>query len=449
MKINTGSKADFVERDKADNNVLFFEEHASSELASLDFASSQLELHTQTSRREGFFPNWSDRTDNPLYLVTMYKGIGDAVLVGLSFVDQIIKEDPQAFGRLDVLCNSVQAQIFEHDPRVNRIVLTNNSLFSPSEMTMWLNGIRLNAKTAALVQFLRDRRYAAVFAFMFAPGFYLRLRSTIVYPGILQLGKDLWSLSRQIDVPMSKITRRMVSNYFDNKRAMADICSTIPLYVSSEQIKNAGAIVRNIKERSNISPDAGRLMVIASDSTSVITRPPVDLLATSIAEALRKCCELIVCILQGYTDASAAQKLFEILTGEFEGRIFLMPAEPKAKLLDVAAFIDQADMFITGDTGLMHLAAATMKLRDDDNAMYCPRNTVKIIALFGGTNPSFYGYSERTIIVGKGRKEQTSFIPGIAKESYNPRGKDLFDHISPNQLTEAILRNKRTKQKCS
>jgi ADP-heptose:LPS heptosyltransferase len=439
MRINTGSIANNVDRDRAGNSASLFEKHASSELASMDFAPSQLELHTQKGRREGLLPNWRASTDNPLYLVTMYKGIGDAVLVGLSFVDQIIKEDPQAFGRIDVLCNSVQAELFEHDPRVNRIILTNNSLFSPSEMTMWLNGIKLDAKTEALIQFLRDRRYAAVFAFMFAPGFYLRLNTTIVYPNVLQLGKDFWSLSHQLDVPMRKITRRMVSNYFGNKRAMADISSTIPLYVSSEKKKNACAIVRNIKERSNISPDASRLMVIASDSTSIITRPPVDLLATSITEALRKYRELIICILQGYTDASAAQNLFEILTARFEGRIFLIPAEPKAKLLDVAAFIDQSDMFITGDTGLMHLAAATKKLRDDDNATYCPNNTVKIIALFGGTNPSYYGYSERTIIVGKGRKEQMAFIPGIAKESYNPKGKNLFDHISPQQLTEAIL----------
>ena len=378
-------------------------------------------------------------TDNPLFLVTMYKGIGDAVLVGLSFVDQIIKEEPQAFGKIDILCNSVQAEIFEHDPRVNRIILTNNSLFTPSEMTMWLNGIRLDAKTAALIHFLRDRHYAAVFAFMFAPGFYLRLHSTIVYPNLLQLGKDFLSLFRQGDVPMSKITRRMVSTFFGNKSVMADMSGDIPLYMSSEQVKNARVVVRNIKERSKVSPESSKLMVVASDTTSVITRPPVDLLATSIAEALRNCPDLIVCILQGYTDASAAQNLFEILTREFEGRIFLMPADPKAKLLDVAAFIDQSDIFITGDTGLMHLAATTKKLSDGDDATYYPNNSVKIIALFGGTNPSFYGYSKRTIIVGKGRKEQMSFIPGIAKESYNPKGKNLFDHISPHQLTEAII----------
>src|SRR5207248_4773420 len=112
------------------------------------------------------------------------------------------------------------------------------------------------------------------------------------------------------------------------------------------------------------------------------------------AEALRNCLDLIVCILQGYTDASVAQNLLEVLTGEFEGRIFLMPAEPRARLLDVVAFIDQSDMFITGDTGVMHLAVATKKLKERDNATYYPNNSVKIIVLFGGTNPSFYGYSQ-------------------------------------------------------
>src|SRR6266513_3153933 len=233
---------------------------------------------------------------NSLFLVTMYKGIGDAVLVGLSFVDQIIKEEPQAFGKIDILCNSVQAEIFEHDPRVNRIILTNNSLFSLSEMTMWLNGIRLDAKTAALIHFLRDRHYAAVFACMFAPGFYLRLHSTIVYPNLLQLGKDFLSLFRQGDVPMSKITRRMVSTFFGNKSVMADMSGDIPLYMSSEQVKNARVVVRNIKERSKVSPESSKLMVVASDTTSVITKPPINLLATSIAEALRNYPDLIVCI---------------------------------------------------------------------------------------------------------------------------------------------------------
>ena len=105
MEINTGSQADYIDRVRASNSTSFLDQHASQGRALLDFAPSQLELHTQKNGREDYFPNWSESTDNPLYFVTMYKGIGDAVLVGLDFCHQIVKEDPQALGRIDVLCN--------------------------------------------------------------------------------------------------------------------------------------------------------------------------------------------------------------------------------------------------------------------------------------------------------------------------------------------------------
>ena len=439
MKIQTGSEVDDIDQSIIESRPSLFERRTSTDFTRLCCVPSEVEQHIRSNQNRHVSPKLVERTDTPRYLVTMYKGIGDAVIVGLSLVDQIIQEDPRAFGKIDVLCNTVQAELFEHDPRINRIILTSNSLFSPSEMTMWLNGITLDTNTASLVHFLRERRYEAVFAFMFAPGFYLRLHSTIVYPNLLQLGKDFWSLSRQVDVPMSKIARRIVSNYFGKKRELAGMSDEIPLYISSEPVKNAKLSVNTIKERSKVSLEAGKLLVVATDSTSAVTRPPVHLLAASIAEALRKRHELIVCILQGYTDASAAQKLFEILTPEFQGRIFLIPAEPRSKLLDVAAFIDQSDVFITGDTGLMHIAAATKKCGEGNDTEFYSGNSVKIIVLFGGTNPGFYGYCDRTIIIGKGRKEQMAFIPGIAKESYNPKGQNLFDHISPHHITEAIL----------
>lgn len=56
-----------------------------------------------------------------------------------------------------------------------------------------------------------------------------------------------------------------------------------------------------------------------------------------------------------------------------------------------------------------------------------------------GTTLSFYGLSKRTIILGKGRREQAAFIPDIVKESYGPKGKNLFDLISPQLLTQAMV----------
>ena len=56
MKINTGSQADYIDQDRAGNSTSFLEEHASSELACLDFAPSQLEI-TYTNKSKGrLFP---------------------------------------------------------------------------------------------------------------------------------------------------------------------------------------------------------------------------------------------------------------------------------------------------------------------------------------------------------------------------------------------------------
>ncbi len=385
------------------------------------------------------------KTDTPRYLVTMYKGIGDAVMAGLSAVDQLVRHDPQAYGTIDVLCTSIQAEIFEHDPRINRIILADKSLFSSPEVTMWLEGINLDSKTAELVRFLRKRGYAAVFPGMFTPGLYFRLRTPVMNPNLFKLGKDFLALRNQEDRPLSSLARDMVDRHFRKMRKnpgnslRPESYESIPLYISSEEVRNAIAVVRNMKESSGVSPESARLLVVASDTASIVTRPPVALLATALTAALRSCPELIVCILQGHTDAQGGETLLQALRCEFDGRVYMLPVEPRARLLDVTALIDQADIFVTGDTGLMHLAATEKRLPQDHPAELHPRNSSNIIALFGGTNPHAYGYSKQTTILGKGRKEQLAFVPGIFKESYDPKGRDLFDHIPPDHLTDAII----------
>ena len=70
MNTNTRSKTGFIARDASEDTPSFLEKHL------LDFSS---EIRA--------------KADVPRFLVTMYKGIGDAVMVGLSAVDQIIKDE--------------------------------------------------------------------------------------------------------------------------------------------------------------------------------------------------------------------------------------------------------------------------------------------------------------------------------------------------------------------
>ena len=49
-------------------------------------------------------PARESKADTPRFLITLDRGIGDADLVGLSAVDQIIQNDPAAYGKIDILC---------------------------------------------------------------------------------------------------------------------------------------------------------------------------------------------------------------------------------------------------------------------------------------------------------------------------------------------------------
>lgn len=388
---------------------------------------------------KGVFQVGLDEVDIPHYLVTMYVGIGDAVTVGLSATEQIIKNDPAAYGKIDVLCNDVQAEIFQYDPRINRVIQAQRMLFPPPEIATWLKGVIINAQTAQLVRFLHDRRYEAVFPGMFAPVFFYRLGAPVMYPYLLKLGKEMFSLRSFTSMPIGTLARQIVNRYFADCLPAPSSAELPSIYISSAYVRRALADVETIRALAKVPTERSKLLIVAPDTASPVTRPPTSLLAEGIASALHAMPNLIAYILPGYTDKKAAQNLMERLYSSFPGRVFLRPREPRASLLEITAFLDQADLFVTGDTGLMHLAVAHKCLAPDDDPYYMPRNRLKTIALFGGTNPAFYGYSNHTVILGKGRKEQVAYRPGIVKESYNARGKNFFDHIQPSQLTEAIM----------
>jgi ADP-heptose:LPS heptosyltransferase len=382
------------------------------------------------------------RTKKPLeasrYLVTMYVGIGDAITVGLSAIDQLLLHDPQAFGKIDVLCNPVQGELFAHDPRVHHVIEASDILFAPPEITAWVKGLMARGEVAWLVHFLRDRHYEAVVAGTFAPGLYSRLQSPVISPSLWQLWRDFLALRKLEDRPMSKIVRRAVNSFFGDYTPLWALSDTIPLYLSSEQIATANKVVTQMKARAGSALHASKLLVVAPDTASEVTRPPTTLLATALIHVLEQYQHLLICILPGYTCARSAENLWRLLAHDYANRVFLAVAQPRASLLETTALIDQADIFLTGDTGVMHLAATEKRLRSDDPGM-APRNATRTIVLFGGTNPALYSYSQRTIIVGRGRKEQMAYRPGIVKESYRLHGRNLFDHITPQMVTHAIL----------
>jgi glycosyl transferase family 9 (putative heptosyltransferase) len=394
---------------------------------------SSVELDRRT------LPAIESKAHTPRFLITLDRGIGDTALVGLSAVDQIIQDDPAAYGNIDILCTPLQSQIFAYDPRINRVIQTDKNFSAGPHVTEWLRGIILDTEAAQIIHYLQSRRYEAVLPSIVAPGLYLRLHSHLMYPRVFKLAKNLLLQGVPSDIPMRKFIRQMVNSYFGKDIPASELCDEVLLYLDIQQIQKAVMVIEQMKKGSNVVSENARVLLVATDSGSIVTRPPTHLLAPALADVLRKSRNLIVGILPSYTDTMAAKNLELALEPEFAGRVFMLPGESTFTLLETAALIDQADIFVTGDTGVMHLAAATKRVIQDQATPFAPKNSVIIIAIFGGTNPDIWGDGERTIIVGRGRREQRSFGPGYVKEMYNPGGKDLFDHISPQELAEVII----------
>lgn len=376
--------------------------------------------------------------DLPRWLVALPPGIGDVVSVGLSAIDQIIKNEAAAHGKIDVLCNAQQAELLRYDPRINSLIVVDGSLFPAAGSGTFLRGVFLSDELTPLFHFLQKRHYTAVLPGLPAPTFYSRLHTPLMHPRLVDLGKDLLALQSCDQAKhISTITRQAVNAYFESEKSILEPPEEVTLFLPPDAILSAQLLASDIKRRLGDDEERNCLLLVAPDTSSDVTRPPLPLLRDGIAGALSQVPEMIVSILPSYTKVQTSTMLFEALSSQFPGRVEALSREPVSTLLATTALIDQADIFLSGDTGVMHLAVATKHLAG--SAEVAPKNAVKIITLFGGTNPGLYGYPARAMILGRDRKEQKLFSPGVAKEFYISTGKNLFDHITAQQVTDALL----------
>lgn len=379
------------------------------------------------------------RAHRSRFLITLDVGIGDAIAIGLCAIEQILENDPLAWGAIDVLCNELQAHIFACDPRIRQVIVTNTVFFPGAHIRQWLRGLLLDAEAKRIVRFLKQKQYEAVLPCTVAPGLYFRLRSHIMYPHLFELANRFLNAHKRMDLHESLVVRHMVDCYFQKSLWSAPQDTDIHLYLPLPALQRAQETITRLKRAAPVEERCCKVLVTAPDTASAVTRPPLELLIEAFSAALRAQPDLIIAVLPSYTETTRSLHLSQALCTNYPQRVFLLPAEPKAHLLDTAAFIDQADIFVSGDTGIMHLAAARKVGIERDNSLLAPRNKVKLIALFGGTNPGYYGYRKRTTIIGWGRKEQEALRPGFFKGAYRMKKPHLFDHISPQQITDAIL----------
>jgi ADP-heptose:LPS heptosyltransferase len=141
----------------------------------------------------------------------------------------------------------------------------------------------------------------------------------------------------------------------------------------------------------------GPVVMHNPDSASPYTLVPFDDqvgLARALLEGTSPACQLAVGA--GHTAAGIGERIIAALPEGLRDRTRLVPTA--LSLPAYSALIDHADVFISGDTGPLHLAAARRHAR---GAHHVFRNRTAVLSLFGATPPRMSGYDS----------EQPGYLP--------------------------------------
>jgi ADP-heptose:LPS heptosyltransferase len=128
------------------------------------------------------------------------------------------------------------------------------------------------------------------------------------------------------------------------------------------------------------------LVLYNPDASSRFTRMPLELQVQLLRGLLREPVEVILGA--GHLARGIEDVLLQALSPAQRGRVRVLPAT--TPLDTYAAVIDAADLYLTGDTGPMHLAAARKLLRGDGSEL---RNRTAVLSVFGATPARMYGYA--------------------------------------------------------
>lgn len=128
------------------------------------------------------------------------------------------------------------------------------------------------------------------------------------------------------------------------------------------------------------------IVLMNTDTASPYTRLPFAYQVDLVIRLLKDGVSLLIGA--GHVDVGIGNRLFEAIPTELRPRVRLIPA--KMSLPAYAALSDQADLFISGDTGPMHIAAARKYSR---TGKYKVRNQTAVLCFFGATPARMSGYA--------------------------------------------------------
>ena len=129
-----------------------------------------------------------------------------------------------------------------------------------------------------------------------------------------------------------------------------------------------------------------RLMLLNPDATIIYNLIPVETQKNIVRSVLQSGCVDKVLISSAYNFKKLEKQITQGLSPGLREKVVIVPHIP----LDVyAALIDHCDVFLSGDTGPLHIAASWKKPLSRNFSL---RNSTAVVSVFGATDSRIYGY---------------------------------------------------------
>ncbi len=295
--------------------------------------------------------------------------IGDAVMT------QAVATAIRAFlpdARIDFVTKASAACLIEGNPEIDRVFAAYRGGPFPDPQDL-----------AAMNAILTENSYDLVFTFCpFVSRRSLRFPKGAAVIGLPQLAAEVVRAQSHAG-EISHMTFRMF-------RFTHDLLSQVmrPLhpggFVESRVTLNAGPIERASRFLAAMRCDRP-IILYNPDTSSAFTRVPVEFQV----RILSGLCDLPCCILlgEGHVYPRIETVLLDALRADQRAKIKLLP---KSMPIDAyAVLIDSSDIFITGDTGPLHIAASRKYARDGRHVF---RNQTAVLSIYAAQPGRLYGY---------------------------------------------------------
>jgi len=154
----------------------------------------------------------------------------------------------------------------------------------------------------------------------------------------------------------------------------------VPVYLSDDAFEKARALLKEAGV-----PDGKPVVFLNPDTASPYTLIPFEYQADLLKRFLAMDCAVLLGT--AFTHKGMEKRLLESLEEGEKKKVFVVPAT--LPIDAYAALVDFADVFVSGDTGPLHIAAAR-KCSKTGNVKF--RNRTFVISVFGATPARMSGY---------------------------------------------------------